>query len=52
MIIDPETAENINNGGAVVVDSQAVAEQPQMEAEAGYTVIDNNQAENMLVMKG
>ena len=49
MIIDPETAENINNGGTVVMDSEAVAEHPQqMEAGAGFAVIDNNQAENML----
>ena len=52
MIIDPETAENINNGGTVVVNSEAVPEQvqaqAQAEAEAGYAVLDNSQAENML----
>ena len=47
MIIDPETAENINNGGTVVVNSEAVPEQVQAQGEAGYAVIDNNQ-ENML----
>jgi len=51
MIIDPETAENINNGGTVVVNSEAEAEQVQAQGEAGYAVIENNQ-ENMLVMKG
>ena len=47
MIIDPETAENINNGGTVVVNSEAVSEQVQAQGEAGYAVIENNQ-ENML----
>ena len=48
MIIDPETAENINNGGAVVLDSEAVGEQPQVDTGAGRAVIDGNQADNML----
>ena len=47
MIIDPETAENINNGGTVVVNSEAVPDQVQAQAEAGYAVIENNQ-DNML----
>jgi len=51
MIIDPETAENINNGGTVVVNSEAVPDQVPAQGETGYAVIDNNQ-ENMLVMKG
>ena len=47
MIIDPETAENINNGGTVVVNSEAVSDQVQAQGEAGYAVIENNQ-DNML----
>lgn len=47
MIIDPETAENINNGGTVVVNSEAVPDQVPAQGETGYAVIDNNQ-ENML----
>ena len=47
MIIDPETAENINNGGAVLMDSEQVAEHPQADA-AGFAVIDNQAAENMM----
>ena len=48
MIIAPETAENINNGGTVVVNSEAVPEQVQTQGEASYAVLENNQAENML----
>ena len=47
MIIDPETAENINNGGTVVVNSEPVPDQVQAQGEAGYAVIENNE-ENML----